>query len=121
VPNYYIIFTIFMFTAGTVAENCKGRRFWAGYLFFQNFLIGGGDDYPCFDVGWYICLQMQLYIITPLFVLAYLKSKTLGHACTLGAILLCLALRYFFYDARDNAHRFLYFRMAPYLVGVLFS
>jgi peptidoglycan/LPS O-acetylase OafA/YrhL len=64
---------------------------------------------------------MQLYIVTPLFVLAYVKSKTFGNIITSGAIILCLALRYFFYDKRDNANRFFHFRIASYLVGVLFS
>jgi len=64
---------------------------------------------------------MQLYILTPLFVLAYIKSKTFGNIITSGAIILCLALRHLFYDKRDNSNRFLHVRIASYLVGVLFS
>ena len=64
---------------------------------------------------------MQLYILTPIFVYAYHKSRKLGHLLTLAAIGSCLAIRYFYPNPKEEANRFLHYRMAPYFVGLLFS
>ena len=93
VPLFYILFGIFVFTAGKQAEGCKGRRVWGALLFFNNLMIAGADDPPCYGISWYLSIQMQLYILTPFFVYAYHKSKKLGHLLTLGAIGICLAIR----------------------------
>jgi peptidoglycan/LPS O-acetylase OafA/YrhL len=65
---------------------------WTNLLFINNlhpYSSTEGDQ--CFYVSWYLANDMQFYLISPLFVLAFVKSKRVGVLLTTAVVLIsCL-------------------------------
>lgn len=59
-------------------------NWWAQLLLVSNiFPFFQACNEGCFYWGWIVCVDMQLSLLAPLFVVAYLKSKWLGHSVLL--------------------------------------
>ena len=55
-------------------EPCK--YWWANVLFISNFVPT--DEYSCMGWTWYISCDMQFYVITPIFLMMYMKNRKAG-------------------------------------------
>lgn len=63
--------------------------FWTNLLFINNvypYDLGEGDQ--CFYVSWYLACDMQFYLVSPIFILAFLRNRWFG-VSLIGAV--CLA------------------------------
>ncbi|GAB5371884.1 hypothetical protein AAMO2058_001618400 [Amorphochlora amoebiformis] len=111
---------------------------WSNLLYINNlYPFGMGENNTCFFHAWYLANDMQFYLITPLFILAFLKNR--GMAVTL---VLCITLastsaaflsaKSFNWSAADldgaavtaydrEGYIMPYFRIPAYLIGMLLA
>jgi hypothetical protein len=98
-PIYYAIFFIgwglfprvsagpIWYKNGMMFETCN-EDWWAVLLFSGNlYPYFSAPNEGCFYWGWIIDVDIQLTIIIPIMVFAYLRSKLVGHL-TLAALIL---------------------------------
>ncbi|XP_012941247.1 O-acyltransferase like protein-like [Aplysia californica] len=112
-------------------KHCYGT-WWRDLLYMNNFLGG------CYHVTWYLAVDMQLYLISPIFLLALYRKPAVGicllTVCTLASISYTLYLSYtkhlthvlvkmkhrasqkFF---RDQYYVLPWCRAPPYLIGMV--
>lgn len=112
-PLYYLTFLVGMFLIPRVSQGgvwfsleqalffeCD-RYWWASLLLVNNFIpweqnAKGG----CMPWGWAIAADFQLYLLIPLYVIVYKKSRTAGLALVwgllaLGTVVICLIVSKF--------------------------
>ncbi|GFW80238.1 nose resistant to fluoxetine protein 6 [Trichonephila clavipes] len=105
---YWTYTTLFTYTGSgplwpTYDTNPVCRKYWWwDLLYINNFLTGWQQ---CLIVNWYLAVDMQLYMMSPLFVIALLRRPRLGYG--LMTLLVCLAGCYNFittylYDLDDD-------------------
>ncbi|XP_043863221.1 nose resistant to fluoxetine protein 6-like isoform X1 [Drosophila mojavensis] len=113
-------------------ENCESNWFWT-LLFLQNY----ATKELCLIHTWYLAVDMQLYILSPIFLLCLYKWGKKAAAgifvlmLLLSACLFCTMMtdKYYIYlengKLSDEAQRKIYYathtHAAPWLIGVLFG
>ncbi|XP_014670481.1 PREDICTED: nose resistant to fluoxetine protein 6-like [Priapulus caudatus] len=65
-------------------DMCK-RNWWTNLLFINNFYPTEGQE-KCLSWSWYLAVDVQCYIVSPLFILLLHTRKRLGIALVLAAI-----------------------------------
>ena len=61
-----------------------GDRWWTNLLYVNNFL---GMGQQCFGHGWYLAVDMQLYVLSPLLLVSLYKHRSLGLALCAACLL----------------------------------
>ena len=113
-------------------HSCQ-KTWWTNIVYGVNFLSG---DW-CYGVTWYLAVDMQLYIISPIFIVLLYKMWYVGLAVTImtmgGAVAIVgvIANSNGYYAAVSanpnhayqigNFYNKPYFRISPYLVGIIFG
>eukprot|EP00457_Paulinella_chromatophora_P002706 gb/GEZN01002711.1/.p1 GENE.gb/GEZN01002711.1/~~gb/GEZN01002711.1/.p1 ORF type:complete len:766 (-),score=35.92 gb/GEZN01002711.1/:46-2343(-) len=109
---------------------------WTHVLFINNlYPFNSSETDGCFEVSWYLAVDMQLYLLSPFFVLTYLKNKKLGGvlaaftlmACVIGAGISTYLFQYSAHSfdgewvTRYSRHLYTkpWFCIIPYLVGMM--
>lgn len=82
------------------SKMCSDESYWDVILPSVNFKSPAST---CNGTGWYLANDIQFSLITPIFILFYLKKPFLGHLVTLGTAILVAAnhIRYYFNLAMD--------------------
>lgn len=125
--NYFIIRTLGsgpLWGNATRSMEVCGKYWWTNLLFINNF-VPDGDGNKCFDIGWYLANDMQLFVVGPVIVFFYFKckNKILPWAFFGTIFVINLGLLYFiayYYDYRlllidkNNATFFFNFYIKPY-------
>jgi peptidoglycan/LPS O-acetylase OafA/YrhL len=76
------------YKASLMYENCNSQ-WWTQLLFINNvYPFFCAPNEGCFFWSWYILVDMQLALLTPLFVIIYIKSKAAGHVFVLFTVLI---------------------------------
>ncbi|GFS72442.1 nose resistant to fluoxetine protein 6, partial [Nephila pilipes] len=112
---YWIYTTLFTYTGSgplwpTYGTNPVCRKYWWwDFFYINNFL---SVWYQCLIHNWYLSVNMQLYIMSPLFMVALLRRRRLGYI--LMALCICGSSFYNFaitvmYDLVDNELSFPYY------------
>lgn len=84
----------------TEPENTCSKYWWTVLVYISNFYPTHFEN-QCFKWGWYLANDTQFYVISPIFLLAYHKSKRLGWFITVGTMFLCMVLRLIIVRAYD--------------------
>lgn len=109
--------------------------FWTNFLFVNNLHpYDNTESDQCFYVSWYLANDMQFYALSPALILAFLRSKRLGIAITLVAVIAsCLYTYKWTLETGASAHSFdganvaeyskvaytkPHFRFPPYGIGI---
>eukprot|EP00808_Paulinella_micropora_P004909 g49359.t1 len=109
---------------------------WTHVLFINNlYPLHATETDGCYEVSWYLAVDMQLYVIAPFFVLLYVRSRTWGSAfalltlfCSVGGAALATVVLDLSAHSFDGLWilgyaRHLYtkpwFCVTPYLVGMM--
>ena len=109
--------------------------FWTNFLFVNNLHpYDSTESDQCFYVSWYLANDMQFYALSPALILAFLRSKRLGLAITVLAVLAsCLYTYQWTLETGASAHSFdganvaeyskfaytkPHFRFPPYGIGI---
>lgn len=109
--------------------------FWTNFLFVNNLHpYDSTESDQCFYVSWYLANDMQFYALSPALILAFLRSKRLGIAITLTAVVAsCLYTYRWTLETGASAHSFdganvgeyskfaytkPHFRFPPYGIGI---
>lgn len=121
--------------AAATGPDC-GSDWWANALFIQNFYPSWPDKInQCFGHTWYLAVDMQLYLITPFFSLAYGKRECVGWIFLLLALAASIGLNVYVPIAKDIVPSPLFgmqsfmgeyysapwIRAEPFLVGIAFA
>jgi len=69
------------------------KYWWTNLLYINNFYPTNYDD-TCMAWTWYLATDMQLYILTPIFIFMYWKSKMGGWILLIVSTLLSLAANF---------------------------
>ncbi|KAL5017394.1 hypothetical protein ScPMuIL_006983 [Solemya velum] len=119
-------------------------NWWANLLYVNNFYFWfdrSGKESDCMYWSWYLAVDMQCYIFSPIIIYLLYKKRRAGIGLSVFLILLCLALRaiivehYNILDPNGGATEHFetiykhdrvlydkpYTRMAPYLVGMILA
>lgn len=77
-----------------MADYCDGT-WWRNLLFIDNFFThgGGGLEY-CYGWGWYLSNDFQIFLVTPILLIIYVKNRKIGLAVLIGAFLASVAIAY---------------------------
>jgi len=70
-----------------VIDRCS-TGWWYTLLYVQNFV---DPSHLCMGWSWYLADDMQYYIISPIFLIAYWKNRALGWSLAIAGIAICLA------------------------------
>ena len=70
---------------------CRDQIYW--YFSYINNFINSLDD-MCVGWTWYICCDMQFFIILPFFILLYCKRRSLGLWVIFGASTVCVIIQF---------------------------
>ncbi|XP_032589049.2 nose resistant to fluoxetine protein 6 isoform X3 [Drosophila mojavensis] len=111
------------------AVKCRRTWFWT-LLYVQNY----ATEEICLAHSWYLSVDMQMYILSPLLLFALYKW---GKKAAIGAVILTVLLTVYlftimmiskhsvFFKNQDGSHRLLYFythtHAAPWLIGAVFG
>ena len=80
------------YQANLMYDDCE-EYWWAQLLMIGNLVpYFQAPNYGCFFWGWTILTDMQLSILTPLFVIAYNKREWAGHVLVIFTTLLSMFL-----------------------------
>lgn len=78
---------------GVARSSCGCPQYWwTNILYIQNFYPAGDQNNECMSWTWYLANDMQMYIVSPLFILALHNSKRLGVALWSVALLASIAV-----------------------------
>jgi len=112
-------------------QNCQ-KSWYMTLLYVNNF-----QDFKdvCMNWSWYLMIDMQLYVLAPLFVLSFLYSKVVGNIIIASVSIMSIITTAFIYSynglhaSLGKGVNFEYFtlfynkpycRIIPYLMGILF-
>jgi peptidoglycan/LPS O-acetylase OafA/YrhL len=109
-PSY--IFTIIIYSTIYIHTG-EGPLWWLGKtlgqidfcddfwktIFFMDNLIDNGER-MCLGWGWYLQNDMQIFIVSLIFIFAYTKNKKLGIGLLIGLMLVSLSIN--IYQAQTN-------------------
>lgn len=108
-------------------ENCP--KFWLNLFYLSNYFFGGRQ---CLPHGWYLNVDMQLFVWVPMFLYLMGKEKVLTRLSVMAIILFssmagclwALIHNYHFFDVTnlvdgDYFYTQFYFRLGPYGVGAI--
>ncbi|EYC27765.1 hypothetical protein Y032_0008g171 [Ancylostoma ceylanicum] len=117
------------------SENCR-KNWWTNLLYVSNFL---GTREQCISLSWYLSNDMQIYVLSPIFLVPFIFSPLGGFLVLVALSIISIALTYytmFAFKMPGTAIRvgnlneagmtdFMYYvyeasyiRVTPYLVGV---
>ena len=129
----FIGFGPWFFTGNKIYDDCKD--YWWANLFFLSNMIPYGQWSECISSGWFLSVEMQLFVFTPPLILLYKKSPYIGWFICSGLIFLGIILggvvaHHFYLNVSvgnpDHSWTFYnyyfnkpYIRMPPYLFGIL--
>ncbi|OMJ91137.1 hypothetical protein SteCoe_6401 [Stentor coeruleus] len=111
------------------------KEYWWTNMLYLNNLIPDGKGNGCFGIGWYLAVDMQLSLLTPIIIFLYARVKKvigwvmISFFCAIGCISSgIVALKYdlnvsaFAYHGRDEYMSYYYTkpytRVAPYVLGI---
>ncbi|XP_070555369.1 nose resistant to fluoxetine protein 6-like [Ptychodera flava] len=69
------------------AQGVCQNKWWANMLYINNLYPFPGTVSECMGWSWYLAVDMQLYIISPIFIITFYKSWRAGLGLSLGTIL----------------------------------
>ncbi|XP_006815119.2 nose resistant to fluoxetine protein 6-like [Saccoglossus kowalevskii] len=69
---------------------------WEHILYLNNFIPFPGDVGGCFGWSWYLAVDMQLYWMSPIFIIVFYKSRNGGICLTALTTCFCIALSAYF-------------------------
>lgn len=114
----------------TVQETC-GKYWWTNVLYINNFIPSVWKD-QCFLWGWYLAVDMQLYIVAPIVFVLYHKSKMVAWVLVVLMIIGTTVINgvfahqhHFVWNSFDPSQYMAmiygkpYTRAAPWLLGIL--
>ncbi|XP_006813494.1 nose resistant to fluoxetine protein 6-like [Saccoglossus kowalevskii] len=120
-----------------VQEECRAD-WWQHLLYINNLIPFPGDTGGCFGWTWYLAVDMQLYVLSPIFIIMFYKSRNGGVCLTTSAICVCLAISAYFatvqgmtfgadtkkyrkpeYDEGAWLYTKPWYRLPNYLVGIV--
>jgi hypothetical protein len=129
----FIGFGPWFFTGNKIYKDCKD--YWWANLFFLSNMIPYGQWSECISSGWFLSVEMQLFVFTPPLIIIYKKWPYLGWILCggligLGIILGGVVAHHFTLNVSvanpDHSWAFYnyyfnkpYIRMPPYLFGIL--
>ncbi|XP_078686374.1 nose resistant to fluoxetine protein 6-like isoform X2 [Branchiostoma floridae x Branchiostoma belcheri] len=101
------------------------HNWWTNLLYINNYFVDSGIE--CFGWGWYLGVDMQLYVIIPGVLLLLYKKPKIGVILTCSLMVLSWVLHGVLYhflvhsigDYIATTYKYTVTRMAPYLLGVL--
>eukprot|EP01084_Bolivina_argentea_P295390 508530_1 len=117
---------------------------WYKMLFmYGNFtqILDGNGNINCMGVGWYICADMQMFLLVPWIILIFKHKQIYGLMCSLLLVLICIICRiyltvYYHFSAHVNVPAYDYInggqlihppgnqlwkpwnRMSPYFIAI---
>jgi len=78
----------------TLTHRCD-KYFWTNLLFINNlYPTNVTEQAECFYVTWYLAVDMQFYLISPIFVWLFLKKNAYGIIATVAVCLLSCSLAF---------------------------
>eukprot|EP00611_Tribonema_gayanum_P001510 TRINITY_DN1110_c1_g1_i2.p1 TRINITY_DN1110_c1_g1~~TRINITY_DN1110_c1_g1_i2.p1 ORF type:complete len:767 (-),score=284.50 TRINITY_DN1110_c1_g1_i2:1197-3497(-) len=114
------------------------KYWWSNMLFVNNMVPWRMQEtYECFYVTWYLANDMQFYLLSPFFIILFLRNHIAGAAATAGIVAASTAamvygtvtdgwsaltldgewtVRY-----SQNTYTMPWFRIVPYLLGMCFA
>ncbi|CAH0554819.1 unnamed protein product [Brassicogethes aeneus] len=115
-----------------LTENCE-KYWWSALTHIQNFYNPGSN---CLAQSWYIAIDMQLYVLSPFYLILLCKypkfAKYITAILLIGAIAIPFCISYFYelpyaghlYDPHHEEYIKYYYlptysRYGPYLLGIL--
>jgi len=121
------------FTGNDIYDDCKD--YWWANLFFISNIIPNGTWSQCISAGWFLSVEMQLFVFTPPLIMIYKKVPYLAWFIISGLIVMSMILagtiahhfdlnvsvayedsQWAFYNYYSNKP---YIRMPPYLFGLV--
>lgn len=107
-----------------------GKYWWTNLIYVNNFIPNVWKN-QCFLWGWYLAVDMQLYILAPFIYLLYNKNKIVGWAIVILGVIGCTVangifahVHQFVWNAQDP-HEYMgtvygkpYTRATPWLLGI---
>ncbi|XP_035687461.1 nose resistant to fluoxetine protein 6-like [Branchiostoma floridae] len=101
------------------------HHWWTNLLYINNYFVDSGVE--CFGWGWYLGVDMQLYVMIPGVLLLLYKKPKIGAVLTCALIVVSWVLHGVLYhflvhstlDYIGTTYKYTVTRMAPYLLGVL--
>ncbi|XP_077984529.1 nose resistant to fluoxetine protein 6-like [Glandiceps talaboti] len=72
----------------TASQEICQERWWANMLYIHNLYPFPGNTSECMGWTWYLSLDMQLFILSPIFILTFYKSW-IGGVCLSTVVSLC--------------------------------
>ncbi|KAF5285094.1 hypothetical protein FQA39_LY16783 [Lamprigera yunnana] len=113
-----------LITQNISSMNCR-RYWWSALLYVQNFV---NVDDMCVGESWYLCVEMQIFLVSPLLLIPLRKKPKVTLAIAIVPLLISLALSFASVWLLDmtitksffkNYYVKPYFRVAPWISGLI--
>jgi peptidoglycan/LPS O-acetylase OafA/YrhL len=141
-PAYFYALFFYMFISTHLAEgpmwpkylemveDTCGKYWWTNIIYVNNFIPTYWNS-QCFLWGWYLAVDMQLYIIAPVILVLYHKNKIAGWGIVSVLLVATTAMNGYYAKSRDlvwndqDPHVYMtlvygkpYTRAGPWLLGI---
>ena len=119
-----------------VNSTCDGT-WWQHLLLIDNWGVAAFNSPYCFDWGWYLACDFQLFLVTPFFLWLYVKNQKMGKLAIIAFLTVLIAVTFVVtfvdqvvsFPAQDigtgNGYNWYYImpytRGSPYVFGLLFA
>ncbi|XP_077990383.1 O-acyltransferase like protein-like [Glandiceps talaboti] len=98
---------------------------WLNLVYLQNLIPFPGYLNACMAWSWYVAVDMQLFIFSPLFILLFYKNRIAGYVvsvvCAIAALGFCwlIAGTFAYLEGASVWYDKPYYRISQYLVGII--
>ncbi|XP_053730750.1 O-acyltransferase like protein-like [Synchiropus splendidus] len=111
---------------GDVLQHQCGKYWWTNLLLINNLFT---IRLSCLPWTWYLSLDMQCYVTTPLLILAHRKNKVVFVILVVGFLMMTVLTGFFIMANARSTDDFLFFyyydkpysRCGPFVIGILFG